>query len=110
MDDVVRIFPPSADFNQAADGLGTAGEVGLLAAPVVKFLKCGYRHTHVHGLADFLGLNCLDRFRRFSSRSTASRMKVAIPLSPTSVRMRSRLFSERRTSVGLFPSGGLPIQ
>lgn len=46
--------------------------------------------------------------RRFSSRSTASRMNWAIPFSPTSSRIRSLISSGNRTCVALFPSGGLP--
>jgi hypothetical protein len=47
--------------------------------------------------------------RRASSASIASRMKRAMPLSPTSSRIRSLTSSEIRTFVDLFPSGGRPI-
>lgn len=48
--------------------------------------------------------------RRFSSRSTASRMKAAMPFSPTRSRIRSLTSSGKRICVGLFPSGGRPMR
>lgn len=48
--------------------------------------------------------------RCFNSRSTASRMNAAIPLSPTRARILSRTSSERRTKVGFMPSAGLPMR